>query len=85
MTQNINAAFNNFMKDSVNLSSDRTSKARSSRDWLIEQINSIESKKENSPKLYKDKNIFFGSFARNTKNGIKWIWFSKINLIKTYI
>ncbi|ELP5177933.1 nucleotidyltransferase [Clostridium perfringens] len=67
MTQNINTAFNNFMKDSVNLSSDRTSKARSSRDWLIEQINSIESKKEDFPKLYKDKNIFFGSFARNTK------------------
>lgn len=67
MTKNINTAFSNFMKDFVNLDSDRTSKARSSRNWLIDQINSIESKNDDFPKLYKDKNIFFGSFARNTK------------------
>lgn len=67
MTKNINTAFSNFMKDFVNLDPDRTSTARSSRDWLIGQINSIESEKEDFPKLYKDKNIYFGSFARNTK------------------
>ncbi|EOU1741757.1 nucleotidyltransferase [Clostridium perfringens] len=67
MTKNINTAFSNFMKNFVNLDSDRTSKARSSRNWLIDQINSIESKNTDFPKLYKDKNIFFGSFARNTK------------------
>lgn len=67
MTKNINTAFSNFMKDFVNLDSNRTLKARSSRNWLIDQINSIESKNDDFPKLYKDKNIFFGSFARNTK------------------
>lgn len=67
MTKNINTAFSNFMKDFVNLDPDRTSKARSSRNWLIDQINSIESKKDDFPEIYKDKNIFFGSFARNTK------------------
>ena len=67
MTKNINTAFSNFIKDFVNLDSDRTSKARSSRNWLIDQIKSIESKNDDFPKLYKDKNIFFGSFARNTK------------------
>ena len=67
MTKSINTAFSNFKKEFVNLDSDRTSKARSSRNWLIEQIESIECKNEDFPKLYKDKNIFFGSFARNTK------------------
>lgn len=67
MTKSINTAFSNFMKEFVNLDSDRTSKARSSRNWLIEQINLIECKKDDFPKLYKDRNIFFGSFARNTK------------------
>lgn len=67
MPKNINSAFSSFMKDFVNLDSDRTSIARSSRNWLIDQINLIESKNDDFPVLYKDKNIFFGSFARNTK------------------
>lgn len=67
MTKSINTAFSNFMKEFVNLDPERTLKARSSRNWLIEQINSIECKNNDFPKLYQDKNIFFGSFARNTK------------------
>ena len=67
MTKNINTAFSNFMKNFVNLDSDRTFKARSSRDWLIGQINLIESNNDDFPKLYRDKNMPFGSFARNTK------------------
>lgn len=67
MTKNINTAFSTFMKDFVNLESDRVKKGRSSRDWLIEQIESIADENDDFPSLYKDKNIFFGSFARNTK------------------
>ena len=67
MTRNINTAFSNFMKNFVNLDADRSSKARSSRNWLIDQINVIQSQNDDFPKLYKEKNIFFGSFARNTK------------------
>ena len=59
MTKNINTAFSNFMKDFVNLDPDRTSKARSSRNWLIDQINSIESKKDDFPEIYKDKKYIF--------------------------
>ena len=55
------------MRDFVNLDSNRTTTARSSRNWLIDQINSIASKEEDFPILYSEKNIFFGSFARNTK------------------
>jgi len=67
MTKNINSAFSTFMKDFVNLDSGRTSIARSSRNWLIDQIDLIESNNDDFPALYKDKNISFGSFARNTK------------------
>lgn len=67
MTKNINSAFSTFMKDFVNLDPDRTSTARSSRNWLLTQIKSIESKHDDFPILFEDKNIYFGSFARNTK------------------
>lgn len=67
MSKNINTAFSDFMKNFVNLDSNRTTTARGSRNWLINQINSIASKEEEFPILYSEKNIFFGSFARNTK------------------
>lgn len=67
MSKNINKAFLDFSNDFVNLDSDRTTIARSSRNWLINQINSIASKEEDFPILYSEENIFFGSFARNTK------------------
>ena len=46
------------MRDFVNLDSNRTTTARSSRNWLIDQINSIASKEEDFPILYSEKNIF---------------------------
>lgn len=60
------SAFNYFMKEFVNLDSDRVIKARSSRDWLIGQINTI-GNREDFFDLYSSKNILFGSFARKTK------------------
>jgi len=67
MARTVNAAFDEFMKDSVNLDSDRTKKARSSRDWLVDQIKEFPNKDSDFPAIYTEKNIFFGSFARRTK------------------
>ena len=67
MPKTVNAAFNEFHKDMVNLDSDRTRLARSSRDWLINQLNNFPTKIIDFPILYESKHIKFGSFARNTK------------------
>jgi len=67
MAKSVNDAFNEFNKDIVNLVSERTKTARSSRDWLIEQLTSLPDKLEDFPKLYAGMHVKFGSFARNTK------------------
>ena len=54
------------MKNIVNLDSDITSKARKSRDNLIDNINSF-SDNDDFFSIYQDKNLKFGSFARRTK------------------
>lgn len=61
------SAFDEFLKNSVNLDSDRTKVARSSRDWLVSQIEKFPDTDSDFPAIYTEKNIFFGSFARNTK------------------
>lgn len=66
MATTVNNAFSEFLKDKVNLDSNESKIARSSRDWLIEQIHKFDSE-EGFPTLYNDKDIFFGSFARRTK------------------
>lgn len=63
MATTVNGAFNDFLKNTVNLDSTRTTTARTSRDNLKNQI----SKFENFFPLYGEKNIDFGSFARKTK------------------
>jgi hypothetical protein len=67
MAKNVNDAFNTFNKDFVNLTPDRTDKARSSRDWLYVQLNNLPDNDTNFPLKYEEKHIKFGSFARNTK------------------
>lgn len=67
MAMTVNSAFDEFNRDYVNLDTDRTKKARSSRDWLIEQLNNLPYKIGDFPSLYSDRHIKFGSFARNTK------------------
>ena len=54
------------MKNIVNLDPDITSKARKSRDNLIDNINSF-SDNDDFFSIYQDKNLKFGSFARRTK------------------
>ncbi len=67
MAKTVNSAFDLFNKDYVNLKSSRTEKARSSRDWLITQLNSLPEKVDDFPSLYTEAHTKFGSFARNTK------------------
>lgn len=67
MASTVNNAFNEFMKDYVNLDKDQVAQARSSRNWLVEQVNGFPSKYDDFPALYKEKHSGFGSFARSTK------------------
>ncbi|MBI9030991.1 nucleotidyltransferase [bacterium] len=67
MAKTVLSAFNEFMKNEVNLDSDNTRKARVSRDWLVNQINMFPENNSDFPVIYEEKSIFFGSFARKTK------------------
>ena len=67
MAYTVNSSFEDFMRDSVNLDPERTTKARTSRNWLVHQIEELANNGK-IPPLYNGTNhIFFGSFARNTK------------------
>lgn len=67
MATTVDTAFKEFNKDIVNLDSDRTKTARSSRDWLISQLEKLPDTADYFPKLYDGMHIKLGSFARNTK------------------
>ena len=67
MATSVISAFNEFQKDYVNLASIDSQSARSSRDWFVDQVHDFPGKDATFPKLYSDKDIFFGSFARRTK------------------
>lgn len=66
MATTVIAAFDEFMKDIVNLTKADTDDARNSRNWLISKVNNFESDGE-FPVNYPNINITFGSFARRTK------------------
>lgn len=67
MVITVNEAFDIFLTNYVNLDSYETKSARNSRDWLLSQIHSFPDKDDKFPRLYSEKDIFFGSFARRTK------------------
>jgi len=67
MPSTVNAAFAVFLRDTVNLDPQVTKSARASRDWLAGQIHAFPETFDDFPALYTDKDIAFGSFARNTK------------------
>lgn len=67
MATTVIAAFNKFLSDQVNLDSSVTTQARTSRNWLREQIQTLSSKHDDFPVLYLDVDIYYGSFARRTK------------------
>ncbi len=66
MATTVNGAFSEFLTNTVNLDKDQTTKARSSRDWMLGQIKLFQND-DAFPKLYSEKDIHFGSFARRTK------------------
>nr|WP_315079848.1 nucleotidyltransferase [uncultured Kosakonia sp.] len=66
MATTVIAAFNEFMKDTVNLRKADIEEARASRDWLIGKINDFE-KDDVFPVSYPGIHVAFGSFARRTK------------------
>lgn len=66
MATTVNNAFNEFMRDSVNLDPEKTKIARNSRDNLIDNINKFNQSNDFFA-LYKEQHLKFGSFARNTK------------------
>ena len=63
----VTSAFNKFQKDFVNLDPENSRNARSSRDWLVNKVHGFPNKDSSFPTLYKEKDIFFGSFSRKTK------------------
>ena len=66
MATSVNAAFNQFITNFVNLDPTHVSTARSSRDWLLEQIHGF-GEDTDFPKLHAPYNIHYGSFSRKTK------------------
>ncbi|QHM74077.1 SMODS domain-containing nucleotidyltransferase [Mixta intestinalis] len=66
MATTVTTAFNELMKDTVNIRKEDNDVARASRDWLIYKVNDFE-KDGLFPVSYPDIHIAFGSFARRTK------------------
>lgn len=60
-------AFNDFLRDQVNLDSGITNTARRSRNWLMDRLHEFPTSDRSFPTLYSEKDIFFGSFERKTK------------------
>lgn len=67
MANTVNTAFDEFVRDVVNLASTDSAGARTSRDWLLKQIRAFPDNANDFPLLYEEKDIAFGSFARKTK------------------
>ena len=67
MAMTVNSAFSEFLKDKVNLDSNVSSQATSSKNWLIDKIHNFVNTDDDFPELYSDIDIGFGSFARKTK------------------
>jgi tRNA nucleotidyltransferase (CCA-adding enzyme) len=66
MAYTVGSAFSSFRQNTVDLTANDTQKARSSRDYLFDQIKSLAQNNTDFPKLYGDY-LSFGSFARKTK------------------
>lgn len=68
MAYTVWGAFDTFRKNYVDLDATETTKARSSRDFLIGQLNKLDGTVVGFPKLTKSSSsLYFGSFARKTK------------------
>lgn len=66
MSRTVKASFEAFNKDVVNIASEDSSVANSSRDWLIGQIH-LKCSTGLLPASYPERDIKYGSYARKTK------------------
>lgn len=66
MARTIQSALKQMIEENVNMPSERVKKARDSRDWLLERIESFETSTQHLY-FYKNFNLHFGSFSRRTK------------------
>ncbi|EEC0943213.1 TPA: nucleotidyltransferase [Salmonella enterica] len=67
MALTVTAAFNEFQRNIVNLDNVQTDRAKASRNWLLDRMNSFTSNDNYFPIIYPDIHTGFGSFARHTK------------------
>jgi hypothetical protein len=67
MATSVNAAFAEFLANSVNLDPDVTAQARASRDWLVAQLHGFPLSDTTFPLSFEAQDVFFGSFHRRTK------------------
>ena len=67
MAKTVKTAFDEFLREYVNLDPSNSLGARNSRDWLINKIDAFQDDDDSFPHLHPSKKIFFGSFARKTK------------------
>jgi len=67
MAKSIITAFNEFLRDKVNLDTEQTKTAKASKDWLIGQISNIAGANLDFPKIESLFTLHYGSFARRTK------------------
>lgn len=67
MATTVISAFNDFQKNIVNLDSTTSSTARSSRNWLLDQISKFPENNDNFPNLYPEIDIGFGSLLERLK------------------
>ena len=67
MPTNVNAAFNKFLAETVNLLTEDSKTARIDRDNLRGRIQRLEAEVQHFPTLKIDADINFGSFSRKTK------------------
>lgn len=67
MATTLSSAINDFLKNYVDLDSAQVSQGRTSRDWLLGQLESIATKEPTFPPRFSDYHRGFGSFHRSTK------------------
>lgn len=67
MATTVIQAFDNFMKETVNLDQSKVSTARNSRNWLLERIAAFPEDDTTFPILHDEYNLNYGSFERKTK------------------
>lgn len=67
MATNVTQAFNQFMKETVNLDQSRVARARDSRKWLLDKIGCFPDNDATFPFLHNAFNLNYGSFERKTK------------------